>query len=141
MRSHRLAFVAALGISTLLEPSSAAVFTVGGPQGTSTLDQALAQSFALAGDDEIRLHIGDLDVGAIARVQIAADNDLAISGGWNDTFTSRSTAAGTTRLRLGSPAAVLDITQTGGTGLITGLALTRTPGAFGRGLAVSLSGG
>jgi hypothetical protein len=141
MRFDRLLLVAGFGAFTLVATSRATVFTVGGPQGTATLDQALSQAFALTGTDEIRLHAGDLDVATAALVRIAVDNDLSISAGWNDTFTSRSTAAGATRLRFTTPAAVLDVAQTGGNGAVSGLALVRTPGSLGRGLKVNVSGG
>jgi hypothetical protein len=119
----------------------AAVFTVGGPQGTSTLEQATSQANALTGTDEIRLHSGTLAAAGQLNLRIEAGNDLAISGGWNDTFTARDPAAGSTQLAFTTPTAVLDVLQTGGNGSILGLALTRSPGSLGRGLQVELSGG
>jgi hypothetical protein len=119
----------------------AAVFTVGGPQGTSTLEQAATQANGLVGADEIRLHAGTLVVPAQVTLLVDGDDGLLVSGGWNDTFTSRDVTAGSTRLEFSTPSALLDVQQTGGTASVLGLALTRSPGSLGRGLQVEVSGG
>jgi hypothetical protein len=128
-------------LAAAVVPAGAAVFTVGGPQGTSTLDQALAQAQALLGADEIRIHSGDLALTARAAVFVGAGNDLAVSGGWNDTFTARDTTPGATRLVLSGPAIFVDVQQTGGAGSIAGLGIAHARGALGRALEARLSGG
>lgn len=140
--SASLRFVAGIAAAYLAaSAASAAVFTVGGPQGTSTLEQAAAQANALVGGDEIRIHTGTVAVPALIRLQVDGDDGLLVSGGWDDTFTSRDATAGATRLDFTAPAAVLSILQTGGDASILGLALTRNPGSLGRGLEVEQSAG
>ncbi len=78
-----------LFVSLSTVPASAAVFTVGPHGATTSLQTAIDNARNQAGTHEVRVEQGTYGAVSIP----ALSNSISILGGWNATFTSRSSDA------------------------------------------------
>ena len=104
-------------------PASAAVFTVGPHGATTSLQAAIDTARSQAGSHEIRVEEGTY--GAVSIPSLS--NSISILGGWNATFSARTTDAAKTVLSGNDQEVVfrIDVTAASSSLTLDGLTLTK----------------